>query len=217
MHVTLKLATSLDARIATSAGESRWITGEAARAEVHKMRAASDAIVIGVGTARSDDPTLTARIEPMPVRQPVRVVLDSTFSLSPASRLIATLDQAPLLVVGLESAPAERRAAVEAAGAQTAVTPATNEGVDVRAALALLTQWGVERVLVEGGGRVAASLVKAGLVDRIEWMRAPILIGEEGRPALGGMALTQLSSAPRFQRVAVRELGPDLWESYDRI
>lgn len=216
-HVTLKLATSLDGRIATASGESRWITGEAARAEVQRMRAEADAVMVGAGTARADDPELIARTAPPPPRQPLRVVLDTSLSLPPRGRLFASLDKAPLLVVGAAEDEQGRRAALEAAGARTAVVAADGRGgVDVAAALALLSAQGVGRVLVEGGGQLAASLVRAGAVDRLEWFRAPVLLGAEGRPAVATLALDRLAEAPRWRRIALRELGPDLWESYER-
>jgi diaminohydroxyphosphoribosylaminopyrimidine deaminase/5-amino-6-(5-phosphoribosylamino)uracil reductase len=212
-HVTLKLATSLDGRIATASGESRWITGEAARAEVQRMRAGVDAIMVGVGTARADDPELLARIEPPPIKRALRVVLDSKFRLAPQGRLFVSVDQAPLLVIGADG----DGAALEKAGARTARVALKDGVVDARAALGLLNAEGIKSVLVEGGGRLAATLIADGLVDRIEWFRAPIVLGAEGRPSVGQLALTRLSDAPAWRRVAVRELGPDLWESYERV
>jgi len=218
-HVTLKLATSLDGRIATTAGESRWITGEAARHEVQLMRSAVDAIMVGAGTVRADDPELLARIEPAPPKRALRVVLDTKFSLAPRGRLFAALPQAPLLVIGahVEDGGAGQVAALEKAGAQTAKVAAQNGVVDASHALRVLASQGIKTVLVEGGGKLAASLIAQDLVDRLEWFRAPIVLGAEGRPSVAALALTALSEAPAFRRVAVRELGPDLWESYERI
>lgn len=215
-HVTLKLATSLDGRIATASGESRWISGPDARAEVMRMRAQAHAVLVGAGTARADDPELLARTEPAPRRQPKRVVLDTNLALSPQGRLFATLAQAPVLIVGAEEADPARRAALQAAGARVLLASAGAGGVDVVSALALLANDGVERLLAEGGGLLAASLIRAGAVDRIEWFRAPLLLGEEGRPAIAALAVARLSEAPAWRRVALRELGPDLWESYER-
>lgn len=215
-HVTLKLATSLDGRIATASGESRWISGPDARAEVMRMRAQAHAVMVGAGTARADDPELLARTDPAPRRQPKRVVVDTNLALSPQGRLFATLAQAPVLIVGAEGADPARRAALQAAGARVLLASAGAGGVDVASALALLASDGVERLLVEGGGMLAASLIRAGAVDRIEWFRAPLLLGEEGRPAIAALAVARLSEAPAWRRVALRELGPDLWESYER-
>jgi len=212
-YVTLKLATSLDGRIAAASGESRWITGAQSRAEVQLMRAAADAVMIGAGTARADDPELLARTEPPARRQPLRVVLNSRLDLPATGRLFATLDAAPLLVIGAEGADG---AALETAGAEVARVKRKGGVVDAAAALALLMQRGVRRVLTEGGGQLAASLIAAGLVDRLEWFRAPITLGAEGRPGIGALAIAQLSQAPAWRRVAVKPLGPDLWESYER-
>lgn len=216
-YITLKLATSLDGRIATGSGESRWITGEVARAEVQKLRAAHDAVMIGSATARADDPELIARTDPPAARQPLRVVLDTEFALPTSGRLFASLPSGPLLIIGSDDVEQDRRAALEAAGAGTAAVARASAGLDVKAALAVLLERGVERVLCEGGGQLAASLIAAEAVDRIEWFRAPIVLGAEGRPAVAALALTRLADAPMFRRVALRELGPDVWESYERV
>jgi diaminohydroxyphosphoribosylaminopyrimidine deaminase/5-amino-6-(5-phosphoribosylamino)uracil reductase len=216
-YVTLKLATSLDGRIATASGESRWITGEAARAEVQRLRAAHDAVMIGAGTARADDPELLARTEPPPGRQPVRVVLDTEFLLTPVGRLFNTLDRATILVIGAADGDGARRTALEQSGAHTASVARGPVGVDIGAALGAMSERGIKRVLCEGGGQLAASLIAAEVVDRLEWFRAPIVLGAEGRPGVAALALDSLAAAPPFRRVALRELGPDIWESYERI
>lgn len=215
-HIILKLATSLDGRIATASGESRWISGPESRAEVQRMRAQADAVMIGAGTARADDPKLLAQIKPPPQRQPLRVVLDTHLSLPLHSKLVASVDEAELLVIGAEGADPSRRAALEAAGVGVGLTPAAQGGVDITIALDMLSDAGVETLLVEGGGVLAANLIAEGTVNRIEWFRAPIILGAEGRPAVGALALARLAEAPTWRRVALRELGPDLWESYER-
>ncbi len=214
--VILKLATSLDGRIATASGESRWITSAAARAEVQRMRAEADAVMIGAGTARADDPELLARTDPAPRRQPLRVVLDTELGLQAKGRLFASLEAGPVLVVGGEGAAEDSRVRLEAAGARVKLARRGAGGVDIASALAVLEGEGVTRVLVEGGGMLAASLIQASAVDRIEWFRAPLALGAEGRAGIGALALARLGDAPAFKRVAVRELGPDLWESYER-
>ena len=206
MRVTLKLATSLDGRIATSTGESQWITGESARLEGHRLRAAHDAILVGVETVLADDPELTARLPGRPVDQPLRVVLDSSLRTPPTAK-VAVADSLILTVAEpqpIGTAIVER---VEAEQGRPSV----------RACLTALGRKGVSSVLIEGGGQVAASFLRAGLVDRLEWFRAPILLGDEGRPCVAALALSRLSDAPRFRRLAVEPCGDDLWERYERI
>lgn len=209
-HIILKIATSLDGRIATASGESRWITGEQARAEVHRMRAAVDAVMIGAGTARADDPSLLARTEPAPRRQPARVVVSSRFDI-PKGKLFEERAASALIVFGAEGADAS---ALQ--GAEIEYAPRADAGLEIAAVLARLAARGIGRVLAEGGGTLAASLIAAGAADRVEWFRAPIVLGAAGRPAVAALELGRLADAPRFRRVAVRELGPDLWESYER-
>lgn len=217
-QVTLKIATSLDGRIATAGGESRWITGEDARAAVHRLRAAHDGVLIGSETAIVDDPELTVRLDEVAARQPLRIVMDSRLRLSPSSRLMKTLAIAPLLVIGARDADRSLVAALEAAGARVGLSPRGLDGLDLAAVLDMLkSTHGVDRLLIEGGGRIAASCIAANCIDRIEWFRAPILLGAEGRPSIGPLAMASLSAAPRFTRVAVKEAGADLWESYERV
>lgn len=215
-HVTLKLATSLDGRIATAGGESRWITGEAARAQVQAMRANAGFVMIGAGTARADNPSLLARTDPAPVRQPHRVVVTSRFDMPFEGRLFEGLDRSWLIVFGAERTAPARHAVLEGAGALIEQVPAGPRGLDMGAVLARLGAIAPGAVLAEGGGALAASLLEARLVDRIEWFRAPIVLGAEGRPAVGLLDLPRLADAVPWRRVALRELGPDLWESYER-
>lgn len=207
MRVTLKLATSLDGRIATASGESRWITGEAAREQGHRLRAAHDAVLAGVETVLADDPELTARLPGRPVDQPLRVVLDSRLRTPATAKLAGEgtliLTTAPPRSVGT--------ATVERIDADEQGRPA------VDAVLKALKRHGVGSVLIEGGGRVAASFVAAGVVDVIEWFRAPILLGGAGRPCVAALEMARLSDAPRFRRLAVEPLGDDLWERYERV
>lgn len=207
MRVTLKLATSLDGRIATATGESRWITGEAAREQGHRLRAAHDAVLVGVQTVLADDPELTVRLPGRAVDQPLRVVLDSrlrtpeTARLAREGTLILTTDE-PAVVGG---------AAVERVEADEGGRPA------IAAVLKALKRHGVDSLLIEGGGQVAASFTAADAVDAIEWFRAPILLGGTGRPCVAALAMEALSDAPRFRRLAVEPLGADLWERYERV
>jgi diaminohydroxyphosphoribosylaminopyrimidine deaminase/5-amino-6-(5-phosphoribosylamino)uracil reductase len=202
--VTLKLATSLDGRIATASGESKWITGEAARLQGHRLRAAHDAILVGVETVLVDDPELSARLPGRPVDQPLRVVLDSRLRTPPTARVV--LGDALILTASEPSA----------IGSATVEQVETLEGRPAPAAvLSALRRKGVRSVLIEGGGQVAASFLRAGMVDRIEWFRAPILLGGEGRPCVAALALAKLDDAPKFRRLSAEPVGDDLWERYD--
>jgi diaminohydroxyphosphoribosylaminopyrimidine deaminase / 5-amino-6-(5-phosphoribosylamino)uracil reductase len=214
--VTLKLATSLDGGIATASGESRWITGEAARAEVQKLRASHDAVMIGAETARRDDPSLLARAGGVTL-QPARIVLTSLFNIPFEGKLFENLAASPLIVFGAERAGPARQAILEGAGARVEVVPATEGGIDIAAVLARLDALNFGRVLAEGGGKLAAALIAADVVDRLEWFRAPMLLGAEGKAAVAALALAKLADAPTYRRVALRELGPDIWESYERV
>lgn len=212
MSVTLKLATSLDGRIATAAGESRWITGEASRAQVHHLRAAHHAVVIGIETALADDPELTVRLPGFGGRQPARVVLDTRQRLTPDLKLIATAREVPTYVISAHE-PAQRLL-------DAGVRVLTLSGADhppLAEVVAALAAHGLTDLFVEGGGQVAGSFLRAGLVDAIEWFRAPILLGDEGRPAIGHLAVAALAAAPHFRRVEVTALGDDLWERYARM
>ena len=211
--ITLKLATSLDGRIATAAGESRWITGEESRTEVHRLRAAHDAVVIGIETALADDPELTVRLPGYNGLQPARVVLDSRQRLTPACKLVATAREVPTYLVS--TTPPE--AHLTDAGVRVLQVRAVGEDrPELKTVVETLAGEGLSRLFVEGGGQVAASFIRCGLVDRLEWFRAPVLIGGEGRPGIGALAVAALAEAPHFQRVAVRELGRDLWERYEK-
>ncbi|MBF0664440.1 MAG: RibD family protein [Brevundimonas sp.] len=204
--VTLKLATSLDGRISTASGESKWITGEAARLQGHRLRAAHDAILVGVETVLADDPELTARLPGRPVDQPLRVVLDSRLRTPPTAK-IARADS--LILTAAEPA------AIGAARIERVDAPDGRPSPE--AALQAIRRAGAGSVLIEGGGQVAASFLRAGLVDRLEWFRAPILLGGEGRPCVGALALAKLADAPKFRRLSAEPLGDDLWERYERI
>ena len=213
--ITLKLATSLDGRIATAMGESRWVTGQAAREQVHRLRAAHDAVVIGIETALADDPRLNVRLDQGgEARQPARVVLDSRQRIARESKLVLTAHDAPTYVV-TTSPPAED---LVCAGCRVIQVQAVGDGrPELEATVAALAREGLDDLMVEGGGQVAASFLRCGLVDRIEWFRAPMVLGGEGRPAVGALALAALADAPQFRRTEVVELGPDLWERYERI
>lgn len=216
--VTLKLASTLDGRIATPDGESRWITGEDARARAHMLRAEHDAIMVGSGTALADDPELTCRLPGFSAKRPVRIVMDSRLRLSPEARLARTAGETPTWVVTTAGADPGRAKALSALGVEIVEVPAGSDGhIAIKAALAALGGKGLTRVLVEGGGTLAAALLKADLVDRMAWFHAPSVLGGEGRPAVGALALAALAEMPRFAPVARTTAGSDGLVTFRRI
>jgi diaminohydroxyphosphoribosylaminopyrimidine deaminase / 5-amino-6-(5-phosphoribosylamino)uracil reductase len=212
--VALKLATTLDGRIATASGESRWITGEAARARAHLLRAEHDAIMVGGATAVADDPELTCRLPGLEDRSPVRVVLAGKRQLPAASKLVRTARRPPTWLLGRAGAGAQ---ALADAGVELVELPGDAAGgVDLAAALAALAARGITRLLVEGGGRLAAALLDADLVDRLHWFRASSLIGDDGVPAVGRLGARALAALPRFERTGLSSIGEDVMETYWR-
>jgi len=218
-YLTLKLATTLDGRIATRSGESRWITGPAARARVHLMRAQADAVLIGAGTSRSDDPMLDVR-GPWPrTMQPMRVVADGGLTLPPDGRLAASARAIPVLALHSEEVPAERRAALRVLGVETvAVGAGDGDGrlLDMGEALRVLAEAGVTRVLCEGGGQLAAGLLAAGLVDEIALFTAGKAIGGDGTAAVAALGLDRLAAAPGFRLASAEPVGGDLMSIWRR-
>ncbi len=214
--VTLKLASTLDGRIATSAGESRWITGAGARRRVHALRGAHDAVMVGIGTALADDPELTCRIPGLRERPVVRVVLDRLLRLPDAARLVTGAGTEPTWVLHGPGAPAARRAALAAAGVRLLEVPEAAGGLDLRAALAALGAAGLTRVLAEGGAGVAASLLHAGLVDRVAWFHAPAVLGGDALAAVAPLEVGRLGAMPRLRRVALSAAGADVLGEFVR-
>ncbi len=206
--VTLKLGTSLDSRIATGAGESRWITGPEARALVHRMRGRTDAVMVGSGTALADDPALTARRGERVVGRPVRVLVDSRLRVPVGARIYDFAEGARTMVLTRKSA--RGRGVRESRGAELFDLPGPPGGIDLVAGMRALAGAGLTSVLVEGGGGLAAALVREDLVDEIHWMVAPRLIGGDGLPALGDLRLGELERAPRLDWVHVGRLGADI-------
>ncbi len=214
---TLKSATTLDGRIATHSGDSQWITGPAARAAGHGLRASHDAIMVGVGTALADDPTLDCRLPGLEDRSPVRVVADSRLRLSPASRLAETARDIPTWVLASEDHDKNMRQALETKGVIVLPVRSDSQGrPDARAMAEALAGEGITRVLVEGGGVLAGALLAANLIDRLAWFHAPGLIGGDGLASVAPFGVNKLSDAPRFRRLTVGEAGADIFEIYQR-
>lgn len=209
--VTLKIATTVDGRIATHSGESQWITGPDARRAVHAMRARHDAVMVGAGTVRADDPQLTVRGMGAR-RQPVRVVVSSDLNLPRAAQMFATTEEA---AVWLCHGPADATQ-FTAQGAETLPCPLVDGRVDLKTALGALADKGLTRVFCEGGGGLAASLLSDGLVDRLEVFQAGKIIGADGIAAVAGMGVDALADAAQFRLVQTRQVGADVLTSWDR-
>lgn len=211
-YVRLKLAVSLDGRIAAAGGASQWVTGEAARRAVHTLRRHADAVMIGIGTALADDPSLTARdAPPVEARSPARrVVLDSSARLAAACKLVTTAREVPTWVFVGDDAATDRVAALTDQGVVVERVARAAKGLDVRAVAARLGAAGVVDVLVEGGGALAGALLEAELVDELHWFVAPVVLGAGGVPSIVGPSPTSPAVAPRFSLSAVDRLGDDV-------
>ena len=209
--ITLKLATTLDGKIATAGGASRWITGEEARRVVHELRGGHDAVLVGIETAIADDPELTVRLPNFEGYQPTRVILDSRGRLPLHSKVVQTARIIPTLVVTTVDLPGE----MLAQQVKQIKVPSKHQRVDLEIALDALSNAGIESLFVEGGGVVATAFLRLGLVDRLEWFRAPTILGGDGRPVIGHLNIEDLSQMYRFTRLGVQSVGDDLWESYE--
>jgi len=200
--ITLKLAVSLDGALADAAGGSRWITGDESRRVVHEMRAGSDAIGIGIGTALADDPSLTVREAPAPRVAPSRIVFDRAARLPAKSVLARTAREVPTIVV-VESPPVARVRALEAIGARVI------DASSLRVALDALGDAGVRSLLVEGGARLAGALIGAGMVDRLVIFRGSAIFGAGALGAFAFVPPADVESAPRWRVLERREIGSD--------
>lgn len=209
--VALKLAASLDGRIATRQGESRWITDEPARTLVQRLRAGADAIMVGSATAAADDPQLTVRRGGRRFRCPVRVLVDSRLDVPESVRLLSDADASRTWVLTHARAPAGRRRARLARGVRLIDVPLRGGHLDLRRALALLAREGLTTLLVEGGGGLASALLRAGLVDELHWFAAPLLLGGDGRAALASLGVDRLADGLRLELGSVRRVGADLY------
>lgn len=212
--VTLKIASSLDGRIATKSGDSKWITGELARAHGHRLRATHDAILVGSGTVLADDPELTCRLPGLEDRSPVRVILDGRLRTPLNSRLVTGARQARTVLVTGRGRKEERQSLKEAGVEVLAVITDQEGHPNPPYVMAALAEIGLTRLLVEGGATVAAALLKAGLVDRIHWFRAPGIIGGDGLASIREIGLDRVEHMARFERTALYAAGADQVEVY---
>jgi len=220
--VSLKLATSLDGRIATHGGQSKWITNPLSRQRGHLLRARHDAIMVGSNTAIQDDPDLTCRLPGLPLRPAIRVVMDGRLRLPLTCKLVATAKQTPTWIVTRADTDPLRAQAFADCGVELLPVAAGEGGYpDIRRALEALAERGITRLLVEGGGQLAASLIRADLVDRLHWFRAPLAIGGDGLPGIAGFGVDTVAEASRWRRVGSdtlpdNDLGADLLETFAR-
>ncbi|HEV2744349.1 MAG TPA: bifunctional diaminohydroxyphosphoribosylaminopyrimidine deaminase/5-amino-6-(5-phosphoribosylamino)uracil reductase RibD [Rubrobacter sp.] len=208
--VHVKLATTLDGRIAAAGGDSKWVTGEAARRRAHELRAEAGAVLVGAGTVRADDPTLTARGLPEDPPAVTRVVLDPRLTTGPDSELARTASKAPLVVFAGAEAPDRRAQPLRDAGADVVVAPMAEGGIDLPFVLDELGRRGIRGVLVEGGGETATGFVEGGLAQKLTLFYAPKLIGSEGVPMIGALRATRMAEALKFRVSEVEKVGEDV-------
>jgi diaminohydroxyphosphoribosylaminopyrimidine deaminase/5-amino-6-(5-phosphoribosylamino)uracil reductase len=207
--VHLKLASSLDGRIATRTGDARWITNEQSRARVHELRHEYDAILVGAGTAAADDPLLTDRSHLPRHRTLARVLLDDHLRLSPDSQLAQTARETPLIIYTSDAADEHAARSLQSRGAE--VVRSAGGARDLRAVLAELHGRTLQSVLVEGGARVAGLFLDAGLVDKVSFFVAPVIIGgSDAKPAVSGTGATRIADATRLRDVEITERGGDV-------
>jgi diaminohydroxyphosphoribosylaminopyrimidine deaminase/5-amino-6-(5-phosphoribosylamino)uracil reductase len=213
--ILLKVAQTLDGRIALGNGKSRWITGEKSRTEVHRMRAQLDAVMVGSVTVIEDDPELTVRM--IRGRNPLRIVVDSHLRVPPTAKIFQQADRIRTWVLVAATASRENYNRIEATGATLITCPAGSDGkIDLPVAMKLLAERGITSLFVEGGGTLHASFIRAGLFDRFIVAIAAKLIGADGRPAIWDLGLTELSQVPQFEIRRTRRVGEDLWLELER-
>ncbi len=208
-YVILKLATSLDGRIAANSGDSKWITSKESRAYVHELRNAVDCVMVGSGTALADNPRLTAR-GVKGGRDPVRAVLDSRLRVSPDANIFKGAKKTGVFIFTGKAASAKKADILISRGAAVIRVPGTKTGLSLAAVLKELGDRGVLELMVEGGGTLGAGLLKAGLVDKVLWFTAPLIIGADGLPAVAELGAGDMSRALRFKDIKIKTLGTDV-------
>jgi len=208
--VTLKLATTLDGRIATRTGESQWITGPASRLQAHALRGRHDAVLVGVGTMLADDPQLTCRLPGYKQVPMVRVIADGHLRSPLTAKAVVTASEDPTWMLVGAGSDRNRRQDMMNLGVRLIEIPGGDRGLDLARALAELAGSGITSVLVEGGAKLSASLLQADLVDRLAWFHAPAVMGGDGLPAAAAFGVEGLASMPRFRRLASQMLGNDM-------
>lgn len=213
--ICLKVAQSLDGRIALASGESRWISGEAARAEVHRLRATLDAVMIGSQTLLDDDPLLTVRH--VDGRDPVRIILDSRLRTELSSKIFRLFDPQRTWIVTTDFHSTERIQPYEQQGVTVIQVPSEfGKRIDLRATMSKLAEFGITSVLVEGGGNVHASLLAKQLFDRFIVCLTPMIIGSDGRPSVAKMYIETLNDLPKLALIRQRNFGQDIWLEFEK-
>ena len=208
--VILKSAMTLDGKVATSSGDSRWISGEASRARAHRWRAELDAVAVGIGTVLADDPLLTARVEAVP-RQPRRVVFDSEARLPLDASLLRSVDESPVIAICSRAAPRRHVQALQAAGVEVITVTGENEAARARAALTELGQREIQSLLLEGGPHLAGAFLDAGEVDEIRVFIAPIVVGgRQARSPVEGEGFQLIAASRRSLATEVERIGDDV-------
>jgi len=209
--VTLKAAISLDGRIATKSGDSKWISSLASRKYVHRLRGKSDAILVGIGTVLADDPQLTCRLVVNCKRQPLRVIVDSQIKIPLNAKVISEGLKGQTLIAVTSKAPLEKRKKIEEMGVEIIVADGTDGRVDLKSLLKILYEKGLNSVLLEGGSALMTSMLAENLVDKVLLVLAPILIGgKDSLPLIGGKGFEKVSDAIHLQKVHFRRFGDDL-------
>jgi diaminohydroxyphosphoribosylaminopyrimidine deaminase/5-amino-6-(5-phosphoribosylamino)uracil reductase len=208
--VLLKYAMTLDGKVATRTGDSKWISSELSRARAHRWRADSDAVAVGIGTALADDPLLTARIDAV-ARQPRRVVFDAEARLPLASQLVRSSDEPPVILVCSRAASRTRVQALEATGVEVVVASGENESARIQSALAELGSREIQQLLVEGGPHLAGAFLDAGEVDELRVFVAPVVAGgRDARPAVEGEGVAMIADAARALHTTVERIDDDV-------
>jgi len=216
--VTLKVAASLDGRVATAAGHSKWITGPDARRLGHMLRADHDAIAVGSGTVKADNPSLTCRLPGMAGRSPVRVVLSSGGGIELASHLVESARLTPTWLIVAAAAAKKRRRGLEAAGVEVIeIEDGGNSKLDLRGALAALAGRGITRLLIEGGPRLATACLRTGVVDRVAWFTAPTILGGDALPAVADLAVDRLDDRFDLRLLDSMKVGADMLQVFEVV
>jgi len=216
--ITLKIATTLDGKIATRSGASEWITGELSRKTVHKLRATHDAVMVGSGTALIDNPSLACRLPGVENKHKLRVILDGRLRLPENGVLAQTAKKIPVLIFTVSGSKdkSEKIKRLESLGVTIVIFEKNNTRLDIRNVMAEVSAHGITRLLVEGGGSLAASLLANDLVDELAWFRAPSIMGDDGLSSVAALGLDELEKMTSYSRQSLTILGNDSLEMLAR-